>query len=182
MFSIQSFHITPGKLITVEGNFKSFPFPHCRCHVVEEFNRGIYDYIIATDEAHSFGRGSASSGSHSNKKRPHKRKRDKEYGVARGIDFQGMLTYLVHLLIWRPCTIWARDQPSFHTGVENIINFDFPPTPNDYVHRVGRYVYTYCQSLCNCMIYGYKTDVQIYCLAWVMLCYCLSMLDYSLAS
>ena len=60
-----------------------------RCHVVEEFNRGIYDYIIATDEVHTLGRGGASSGSHGNKKRPHKRKRDKEYGVARGIDFQG---------------------------------------------------------------------------------------------
>ena len=23
--------------------------------------------------------------------------------------------------------------------MENVINFDFPPTPNDYVHRVGRY-------------------------------------------
>lgn len=32
--------------------------------------------------------------------------------------------------------------PDFHTctGVENVINFDFPPAPNDYVHRVGRYV------------------------------------------
>ena len=29
-----------------------------------------------------------------------------------------------------------------YTGVENVINFDFPPTPNDYVHRVGRYVLT----------------------------------------
>ena len=58
---------------------------------MEEFNRGIYDYIIATDEVHSMGRGGASSGSHGNKRKPHKRKRDKEYGVARGIDFQGGL-------------------------------------------------------------------------------------------
>lgn len=56
--------------------------------MVEQFNRGIYDYIIATDEASSLqsvkelkkrkklsGRG--------------KRKRDQEYGVARGIDFKG---------------------------------------------------------------------------------------------
>ena len=29
------------------------------------------------------------------------------------------------------------------TGVENVINFDLPPTPDDYVHRVGRCVYLY---------------------------------------
>lgn len=56
---------------------------------MDEFNRGIYDYIIATDEVHMMGKGGASSGSHGNSKRPRKRKRDKEYGVARGIDFQG---------------------------------------------------------------------------------------------
>ena len=62
----------------------------CRCHVVKEFNRGIYDYIIATDEAHTLGQvGGAKGDSHGNQKRSRKRKRDKEYGVARGIDFQG---------------------------------------------------------------------------------------------
>ncbi|XP_064383761.1 probable ATP-dependent RNA helicase DDX56 [Halichondria panicea] len=79
-----------------------------RCHVVEEFNRGIYDYIIATDEASSL----QSVREARKKKKTHgKRKRDKEYGVARGIDFK---------------------------GVENVINFDFPPSPDSYVHRVGR--------------------------------------------
>ena len=44
------------------------------------------------------------------------------------------------------CTSFPDDPVplSFHTilcaGVENVINFDFPPTSNDYVHRVGRYV------------------------------------------
>ena len=61
---------------------------------MEEFNRGIYDYIIATDEVRTLGRGGASSGSHGNRKRSRKWRRDKEYGVARGIDFQGM-----HLLL-----------------------------------------------------------------------------------
>ncbi len=28
--------------------------------------------------------------------------------------------------------------------MENVINFDFPPTPDSYVHRVGRYVYHHC--------------------------------------
>ena len=51
----------------------------------------MYDYIIATDEAHTLGRvGGANGSSHGNQKRSRKRKRDKEYGVARGIDFQGV--------------------------------------------------------------------------------------------
>ena len=54
--------------------------------MVSEFNRGIYDYIIATDEGASPGVGEGPGGS---KPASRKRKRDKEYGVARGIDFQG---------------------------------------------------------------------------------------------
>lgn len=50
---------------------------------MSEFNRGIYDYVIATDEVPELqpeaGRG----------KKGHRRKKDREYGVARGIDFQG---------------------------------------------------------------------------------------------
>ena len=40
-----------------------------------------------------------------------RRKKDKEAGVARGIDFQ---------------------------NVSNVINFDFPPDVDSYIHRVGR--------------------------------------------
>lgn len=76
-----------------------------RCHTVEEFNRGIYDYVIATDEVH-FQVATAGPGRGGGK-----RKRDREYGVSRGIDFQ---------------------------GVENVVNFDFPLSSDAYVHRVGR--------------------------------------------
>ena len=84
-----------------------------RCRVVSQFNQGIYDVIVASDEKfldEDFG----SSKGH--KKRDHdkersKRKRDKESGVARGIDFQ---------------------------YVSNVINFDFPLDIDSYVHRVGR--------------------------------------------
>ena len=38
-------------------------------------------------------------------------KKDRDYSVSRGIDFK---------------------------GVENVLNFDFPPSPEAYIHRVGR--------------------------------------------
>jgi ATP-dependent RNA helicase DDX56/DBP9 len=50
-----------------------------RVHIVEEFNRGIYDFLIATDE---------SLQEKSSKK--YKGKGDLEYGVCRGIDFKNV--------------------------------------------------------------------------------------------
>ena len=57
--------------------------------MVGEFNRGIYDYIIATDEV-GLTRGGGVAGGEVGGAKSRKRKRDKEYGVTRGIDFQGM--------------------------------------------------------------------------------------------
>ncbi|RUP46705.1 P-loop containing nucleoside triphosphate hydrolase protein [Jimgerdemannia flammicorona] len=130
-----------------------------RYHIVQEFNKGIYDYIIATDEGEIKGEqdssdeemesideaaeienpmeekdggndneGDEDSGvekAAKNKKRKtelpsnsqnkHKKakrpRQDKEYGVARGVDFQ---------------------------GVAAVINFDFPTSAKSYTHRVGR--------------------------------------------
>ena len=56
--------------------------------MVSEFNRGIYDYIIATDEGSSHSRHGV-TGERPGGRSTRKRKRDKEYGVARGVDFQG---------------------------------------------------------------------------------------------
>ena len=64
-----------------------------RCHVVSQFNQGVYDVIVASDEKfldEDFGGGGQKGGG---KKRDHdkersRRKKDKESGVARGIDFQ----------------------------------------------------------------------------------------------
>ena len=60
---------------------------------MEQFNKGLYDYVIATDEVQKLG---SSSGGGKPQESRHgrvagrKRKRkDREYGVSRGIDFQG---------------------------------------------------------------------------------------------
>ncbi|XP_033755964.1 probable ATP-dependent RNA helicase DDX56 [Pecten maximus] len=75
-----------------------------RCHVVNQFNDNLYDYIIASDETMLAEPGSGKL------KKEHKKK-DREYGVSRGIDFQ---------------------------NVSNVVNFDFPETVTAYIHRVGR--------------------------------------------
>lgn len=136
-----------------------------RYHVVQEFNKGVYDYIIATDEGGneqddegsgseslqleeedcasrkssmfrvfsrlkviSAQRGSDGDGDPGSSRRKRKRaptppvktgrhkkrrgaKSDKEYGVARGIDF---------------------------LDVACILNFDLPSSARAYMHRVGR--------------------------------------------
>ena len=44
----------------------------------------------------------------------------------------------------------------FLSGVENVINFDCPPNSNTYIHRVGRYVWTFCVWEGKC--YYYNTE------------------------
>ncbi|XP_053944877.1 probable ATP-dependent RNA helicase DDX56 [Cuculus canorus] len=79
-----------------------------RSHILSQFNRGVYDCIVATDEETPpapVGRPSQRGA------RRGARGSDPEFGVARGIDFQ---------------------------NVAAVINFDVPPTVESYIHRVGR--------------------------------------------
>lgn len=108
-----------------------------RIKVVEEFNKGIYDIIIASDEksevfadkegeAEGTQEGEQNSKSKKGEKtaedgtdvtQPKKKrkttqsKKDEEYGVSRGIDFK---------------------------NVAAVINFDLPTSSSSYIHRIGR--------------------------------------------
>ncbi|KAL7271276.1 ATP-dependent DNA/RNA helicase [Rhizina undulata] len=109
-----------------------------RLHIVEEFNKNVYEIIIATDENEVLGDEEDDEGESkireitegvddvamedeaaedvSQVKKPPKKKRkkvrrDKEYGVSRGIDFQ---------------------------NVACVLNFDLPTTSKSYTHRIGR--------------------------------------------
>jgi ATP-dependent RNA helicase DDX56/DBP9 len=88
---------------------------------VEEFNKGVYDIILATDESNVINEPTSDDEDAESNKQPtddtpetsvKKRKRaDAEYGVSRGIDFQ---------------------------NVSFVINFDLPRTSRSYIHRIGR--------------------------------------------
>ncbi|KAH8427294.1 ATP-dependent DNA/RNA helicase [Aspergillus melleus] len=101
-----------------------------RIHVVQEFNKGVYDIIIAADEQEVMGvrksskkakEGDEAAGSsdedeeETTKSRSDKRKKltgkEKDYGISRGIDFQ---------------------------NVACVLNFDLPTTSKSYTHRIGR--------------------------------------------
>ncbi|KAK5669934.1 hypothetical protein BDV3_004046 [Batrachochytrium dendrobatidis] len=99
-----------------------------RFHIVQEFNKGVYDIIIATDEnsglfdaedradleteeakANMTVDDKGKTASKTNNKS--KRESNHEYGVSRGIDF---------------------------VNVQAVINFDLPRSSRAYQHRVGR--------------------------------------------
>lgn len=100
-----------------------------RIHVVQEFNKGVYDIIIAADDQEVVGsiqkptteskeeqKGSdAEETTQSTTVQPSKKRKrshkDKDYGISRGIDFQ---------------------------DVACVLNFDLPTSSKAYMHRIGR--------------------------------------------
>uniref|UniRef100_A0A182NZN1 RNA helicase n=1 Tax=Anopheles epiroticus TaxID=199890 RepID=A0A182NZN1_9DIPT len=83
-----------------------------RCHTVNQFNQGIYDTIIASDELMAENPALVKK---KNDKKPSTKQllqqTEAESSVSRGIDFQ--------------C-------------VSCVVNFDFPADLNSYIHRAGR--------------------------------------------
>ncbi|KAF1768010.1 hypothetical protein GCK72_007971 [Caenorhabditis remanei] len=88
-----------------------------RCHVINQFNEGAYQIVIASDVSDADGsklKDLEPEGTEQKEKKSKKsgsKKLDKESGVSRGIDFH---------------------------HVSNVVNFDFPETTDAYIHRVGR--------------------------------------------
>lgn len=85
-----------------------------RLHILEEFNAGLFDYLIATDDSHTKEKEEANGerNAEPRKSRKHaKPKADSEFGVVRGIDFK---------------------------NVHTVINFEMPQSVSGYVHRIGR--------------------------------------------
>ncbi|XP_051178562.1 DEAD-box ATP-dependent RNA helicase 16 [Lolium perenne] len=84
-----------------------------RLHIIEAFNARLFDYLIATDDNKTK---EAKQTNKENKKDSRGRKHmqqtlDAEFGVVRGIDFKNVFT---------------------------VVNFDMPPDPAGYIHRIGR--------------------------------------------
>lgn len=83
-----------------------------RLHIVEEFNKNVYNILIASDETEIFGTRQNTDGeSRPKKKSKTEKKGDNDSGVSRGIDF---------------------------LNVSCVLNFDFPSSYKSYFHRVGR--------------------------------------------
>ncbi|CAR28122.1 hypothetical protein ZYGR_0N06130 [Zygosaccharomyces rouxii] len=91
-----------------------------RQHIVDQFNKNLFHILIATDDtdyikeeeeelAHEEGRDDGNTESQNKSK--HGSKKNREYGVSRGVDFK---------------------------NVSCVLNFDLPTTAKSYVHRVGR--------------------------------------------
>eukprot|EP00978_Attheya_sp_CCMP212_P034275 scaffold142715_cov58-Attheya_sp.AAC.6 len=104
---LEQFHIR-ASVLNAELPLKS------RLNIIEQFNAGNFDYLIATDESSDVGGGKKKNddGDVQNDEKQKKSKRkDSEYGVSRGLDFR---------------------------NVSFVVNVDFPPSVESYTHRVGR--------------------------------------------
>lgn len=85
-----------------------------RLHIIQAFNARLFDYLIATDDNKSKEERQANKGNKKDSRVSRKQLQqtlDAEFGVVRGIDFKNVFT---------------------------VVNYDMPPDPAGYVHRVGR--------------------------------------------
>lgn len=114
---LEQFHIRSA-VLNAELPLKS------RLNIIEHFNVGNFDYLIATDnatdrrggssatqEANEGGEKKSKKGGGKSSSNNKRKQRDGEYGVSRGLDFR---------------------------GVSFVVNVDLPSSTDSYTHRIGR--------------------------------------------
>ena len=86
-----------------------------RLNIIEQFNVGNFDYLIATDESTDAPTSGDSEIANDDESADEEKdgplRKDSEYGVSRGLDFR---------------------------NVSFVLNVDFPPNARSYSHRIGR--------------------------------------------